>query len=56
MVIDRGAQVGATAPEGEEQQIAVVGNGVHILAGDTVAMGEMLGTEEYEKKQGGKEA
>ena len=56
VVIDRGAQVGATAPEGEEQQIAVVGNGVHILAGDTVAMGEMLGTEEYEKKQGGKEA
>ncbi|MBQ8175215.1 MAG: glucose-1-phosphate adenylyltransferase [Clostridia bacterium] len=55
VVIDSGAIVGAIAAEGEEQEIAVVGNGVHIRAGDIVAMGEMLGAAEYAKKQGGNE-
>ena len=55
VVIDNHASVGATAKDGEVQEIAVVGNGVHIRAGDTVAIGEMLGAAEYAKKQGGKE-
>ena len=51
-VIDCGAKVGAACTDGE-QQIAVVGNGVRILPGDTVKMGEMLNESEYAKKQEG---
>ena len=51
-VIDCGATVGAACADGE-QHIAVIGNGVHILPGDTVKMGEMLNEGEYAKKQEG---
>ena len=55
-VIDCNATVGRVAAEGEEQSIAVIGNGVHIRTGDTVEMGEMLGELEYAKKEGSDEA
>ena len=55
-IIDCNATVGRVAAEGEEQSIAVIGNGVHIRTGDTVEMGEMLGELEYAKKEGSDEA
>ena len=53
-VIGPRAIVGGIAAMGEEQSIAVVGNGVHIGLGGCVAMGEMLGASENERKQEGK--
>ena len=52
-VIGEGAVVGAKC-EGE-QKIAVIGSGVHILPGDTVAAGEMFNASEYEKKNKGEQ-
>ncbi len=51
--IDCGATVGAAATDGE-QEIAVIGNGVHVLQNDMVAMGEMLNEIEYAKKREGR--
>ncbi len=55
-VIGENATVGAVSTDGE-QQIAVIGSGVQIRPGDTVAMGEMFGEAEYAKKiEGGTNA
>ena len=51
-VIGAGARVGAKATRGE-QEIAVVGNGVSVFAGDVVEMGDMLNEQEYAKKRAG---
>ncbi|MBQ8351086.1 MAG: glucose-1-phosphate adenylyltransferase [Clostridia bacterium] len=60
-ILDSEVVVGEGAVVGEkcdgEQLIAVVGNGVHVLPGDSIAAGEMYNVAEYEKKnQGGENA